>query len=245
MSKTLRSILFLSDLHAPYHNKPAWKLFLRVARELDWWALVSIGDFYDQYCISRYVKDPRKMRDFYREIQAGRTACLDPLNKIGFHRKIVTLGNHDIRHDTFLRERAPELYNQCVNEDWLGFASTGWQVVPYQQHTTLGKLLLSHEVGATGAHAVLNAVQDNIVTGHDHRMCYVVQGTATGVLHVSATFGWLGDAEHASYMHSIRQKRNWAPGFGYGYLEPNGVIHLRPAPIIARRVVVEGRLFTL
>lgn len=241
---TLKRGLILPDLHAPYHEKRAWKLFQKVIKSFEWDWFLSLGDFYDAYAVNRYVKDPRKEASFYREVQLARRQCLDPLNSYPFKRKLIVLGNHDTRPEDFLQEKAPAVYEQYLAEDWLGFKSTGWEVYPYHEYATLGKLIATHEVGATGAHAVLNAVQDNIVTGHDHRMDYTVEGTSLGVTHVSATFGWMGDRKHAEYMHSIRAMRKWVLGFGYGYVAPNGYVYLVPVPLVNYSCVVEGRLFT-
>lgn len=243
--RTLRRVLVLPDLHAPYHNRAGFALFLKVARALKFYYLVSIGDFYDCYCVSRYVKHPNKERNLYEELQLGQTLCLNELDRIPFEQRIITLGNHDVRPDLYLQEKAPEIYTQFVQEDWLGFKTRGWKVVNYKDHMMLGKVMLTHEVGETGALAVLNAVQDNVVTGHDHQMNYIVRGNAKGILHVSATFGWLGDPEHASYMYNVKAKRKWAPGFGVGYLRNNGFIYLVPVPIVNNSCVVEGRLFTV
>jgi predicted phosphodiesterase len=240
----LRRILFLSDLHCPYHDRRAFALFLQVAHAFQWDTLVSIGDFYDCYSVSSYTKDPRKEASLKRELAQGRKDCLVPLNKVKVRRKLLLKGNHDIRPDSYLKEKAPEWYEVFLEQDWFGFKSSGWEVYEYRHHASIGKLILTHDVAANGALAVLNAVQDNVVTGHDHQINYVIRGTALGVTHVSATFGWMGDMNHAEYMHNIKAMRNWSLGFGVGYLRPNGYIYLVPVPIIKGSCVVEGRLFT-
>ena len=244
MKSTLSRGIILPDLHAPYHDKRAWRLFLNVVKDFqcDW--VLSLGDFYDGYAVSRYVKDPQKDQSFYREIQLGRKLCLEPLNALGIKRKIITLGNHDERPDAYLREKAPAVYEQYLHDDWLGFRSTGWEVYPYHEFATLGKLIATHDVGVMGAHRVLNAVQNNVVSGHDHRMDYVVEGTSLGVTHVSATFGWMGDRKHAEYMHKIQAMRKWVLGFGLGYIAPNGYSYLVPVPIVNYTCVVEGRWYS-
>jgi hypothetical protein len=244
MVEKLKRVLILPDLHAPFHDKTAWKLVLQAAKAFEWDTIVSLGDFYDCYSVSRYVKDPKIKASFDEEIEKGRKLCLEPLNRIPCRQKLIVLGNHEERPRDYLKDKAPEIYTKFDKEDWLGFRSTGWDVYEYHDHARMGKLLFTHEVGASGALAVLNAVQGNIVTGHDHQLNYVVRGTALGIMHVSATFGWLGDRDHAKYMHSIKAMRNWALGFGYGYVRDNGWVYLKPATIIKNSVVVEGRLFT-
>jgi hypothetical protein len=238
----LKRVLIIPDAHAPYNDKRAWKLLMQVARAFKWHTCAVLGDFYDCYAVSRYTKDPAKLSDLEEELELARP-CLDDLNGVGFKRKFITLGNHEERPETNLKEKAPELYKSFHKADQFGFKSSGWEVYQYRDHARLGKAIVTHDVSANGALAVLNAVQDNAITGHDHQINYVIRGTALGEMHVSATFGWLGDVKHADYMHSLKAKRSWALGFGYGYLEKNGNIHLKPAPIIDYAVVVEGRLF--
>lgn len=218
---------------------------LKVGAAINWDILVSLGDFYDMYSVSRYTKDPNKPDDLRKELRIGRQECLDPLNKLKIKRRIITLGNHDIRANEYLKERAPSVYTQAVAEDWLGFRSTGWEVLDYRDYAQVGKLFITHEVAANGAEKVLNAVQNNIVSGHDHQINYLIRGTALGDYHVSATFGWLGDENHADYMHKLKARRKWALGFGVGYLRDNGMIYLQPVPIVKNSCVVEGRLFTV
>jgi hypothetical protein len=238
-------VLILPDLHAPYHHKPSFELVLKVGQAIAWDVLVSLGDFYDMYSVSRYTKDPKRAMQLDDELREARQQCLQPLNKLRIKRKIITLGNHDIRPNEYLKERAGDIYSRVVQEDWLGFKSTGWEVLDYRDYAQLGKLFITHEVAANGAEKVLNAVQNNIVSGHDHQINYLIRGTALGDYHVSATFGWLGDIEHADYMHKLKAQRQWALGFGVGYLRDNGMIYLQPVPIVKNSCVVEGKLFTV
>jgi hypothetical protein len=221
-------------------------LVLKVGEAFEWDTLISLGDFYDMYAACKYVKDPRRLPSLKDELDKGRKECLDRLNKqVKAKRKKITLGNHDIRAYERLKEKAPELYSQCLKEDWLGFHSSGWEVFDYRDYAQMGKLFITHEVAANGAEKVLNAVQNNIVSGHDHQINYLIRGTALGDYHVSATFGWLGDIEHADYMHKLKAQRKWALGFGVGYLRDNGMIYLQPVPIVEGSCVVEGKLFTV
>jgi hypothetical protein len=241
----LRRFLILPDLHAPYHHRQAFQLVLQVARAFTWDTLIDLGDFYDMNCVSSYTKDPNQVSALKDELDKAREECLDPLNKIKFRRKIVTLGNHDIRYMDYLKEKSPGVYSLVMQDDWLGFRTSGWEVIGYRDYAQLGKLFITHECAANGAEKVLNAVQNNIVSGHDHSINYLIRGTALGDYHVSATFGWLGDIRHADYMHRLKAQRKWALGFGVGYLRDNGMVYLQPVPIVKNSCVVEGQLFTV
>jgi predicted phosphodiesterase len=57
---TLSRGLIVPDVHRPYHDRKAWRLMLRAAKEFqpDWiWIL---GDFADCLAVSRHSKDPRR-----------------------------------------------------------------------------------------------------------------------------------------------------------------------------------------
>jgi hypothetical protein len=110
--------------------------------------------------------------------------------------------------------------------------------------TVVGRLYNTHCVGnSSNAAKAFADYQDNVVTHHNHAIDYMVRGNAKGIPHVSATFGWLGDVSKVDYLHKVKARKNWALGFGVGYLEANGCIHLQPVPLVNYRVVVEGKLF--
>jgi hypothetical protein len=123
----------------------------------------------------------------------------------------------------------------------------GWQYVPYKQHTRIGKLYATHDVGVAGrysAYRAMEAFEHSVVTGHSHRLSYVVEGNATGEYKVSATFGWLGDVNQIDYMTRVKATKDWALGFGIGYRHKRtGVVYLTPVPIVNNTCVIEGKLY--
>lgn len=80
------------------------------------------------------------------------------------------------------------------------------------------------------------------LTGNTHRMEFTVRGKAEGAGQVGAMFGWLGDFDSIDYMHRMKAKREWVHGFGIGFMEPSGIVHLQPVPIVNGKCVVMGEL---
>ena len=75
-------------------------------------------------------------------------------------------------------------------------------------------------------------------------MGHVAVRDATGQHQVGAQFGWLGDIDQVDYMHKIKVRRNWAPGFGIGYHHrASGYVYLVPCPIVEGTCCVEGEIF--
>ena len=58
-------------------------------------------------------------------------------------------------------------------------------------------------------------------------------------------FGWLGDVRQVDYMFRVKANRDWALGFGVGYVRDNGFVYLQPVPIVEGSCCVEGKLFTV
>ncbi len=242
----LERIFFFPDSHIPYQDKRAFEIALAALKDFkpDW--VVSIGDFIDNFSVSSHSKDPGRALQLDKEI-AEATSTLDRINKLAPNAKrIFVAGNHEDRLRRYLQDKAPELVPFIDVEKLLGLKERGWKYVPYKQSCRLGKLNLTHDVGVSTRYSVyraMEAFQAPVNTGHTHRMAYVVEGDARGGSQIATSFGWLGDVKQVDYMHQIKAQRNWALGFGVGYMAPGGNVHLVPVPIVNYTAVVEGRFY--
>ncbi len=243
----ISKVLFIPDTHRPYHDKKAWALMLKAAKVFKPDTIVVQGDFADFYAVSSHSKSPSRSQCLQFEVDDVNVG-LDELDKLGAKKKVFISGNHEYRLERYLEDKAPELFNLVKVKDLLRLKERGWIYVPYKRDTRLGKLFSTHDCGNAGRTAVLKALdtyQHNITIGHTHRMAYIVEGNAKGEAHVGASFGWLGDASKTDYMHRVKSNRDWALGFGLGYLRDDGIIHLVPVPIIGYSVIIEGELIKL
>ncbi len=241
----MKSILFIPDIHCPYHDHRAVRLVEQVAMDLKPDILVVMGDFADFYAVSSHSKDPARRATFEDEVVGTRT-LLRRFEGWCKGRRLYIMGNHEDRLARYIATQAAEMHGIVTVDSLFGLTDHQWEITPYKHHTTLGKLYLTHDLGKSGANAVKDAsssYQDNIVIGHLHRMIYLIEGNAKGKPHVATCFGWLGDVEQVDYMHQVRANRDWALGFGIGYLEPNGIVHLQPVPIVEYTCVVHGRRY--
>lgn len=243
----LKPILCVPDVHAPYHDQDAFDLMMAVARDLNPHAIVLIGDLLDCYSLSRFSKDPNRMANFDHEVEAGRR-LLDELDSLGATEKIAIEGNHDEWLTRYVRDKAP-LIESFVDDmpGILGLEERGWQWVAYRDDIKRGKVHYAHDVGFVGRYAAyrnIDSFQHSIITGHTHRLAYVVEGDATGECKLSASFGWLGDVEKVEYRHRARSRKDWALGFGVGYEDAQtGHCFWQPVPIVQYRCVVNGKLY--
>lgn len=243
---SLEAVLFVPDCHHPFADMRAWRLMLNVAKDLKPKHLIVIGDFLDCYSVSSYSKDPSRLANLPQEVAAGNKA-LDQLDNLKAKNKIYIGGNHEDRLQRYLADKAPELFDFVSIPKIMKLAERGWKYVAYKDHTKLGKVNLTHDVGTAGRYATYKALdtfQHSVITGHTHRLGYVVEGNATGEVKLSASFGWLGDASKVDYMHKMLVAKNWALGFGVGYLDPaSGAIYTTPIPIVNYTACFNGKLY--
>jgi predicted phosphodiesterase len=242
----LESILIVPDCHIPYHDAAAFELMLKVGKDLKPKHLYTIGDFVDFYTVSSHSKDPNRTIHLADELKAAEKE-LDRLDRLGAQNKVYIGGNHCDRLTRYLQDKAPELFNVVKIPDLLHLNDRGWKYVPYKAHTKLGKVHLTHDVGTAGRNAIfkcLDTYQHSIITGHTHRLAYVVEGNAVGEFKLSAQFGWLGDAGKVDYMQEAKVLKDWALGFGVGYYEPlTEYVYMTPVPIVNHTCVVNGKLY--
>jgi hypothetical protein len=207
--------------------------------------LTAIGDWADSAAMSRHVKDPNREGLWRKELRIP-IALRNQVDAIVKPKceKRVTLGNHDNWMELRIREKMPELDGLLTFDSLIGFSENGWEVTPYGEHTTVGKLHLSHEFGHCGLNAArdtLKAVGGNSVFGHSHGAAVVYGGDAVGNKHVSMNVGWLGDPEQARYMHKVKKNRNWIHGVGLVHFTSAGDAHCQFIPFVRGVAVVDRK----
>lgn len=231
----LEPILFVPDTHHPFADMKAWKILLKVGRALKPRHLVIIGDFMDCAAVSFHSKSPDRRALLKDEIEYANKR-LDELDRLGAKDKRYLGANHEFRTERYIADKAPELFGLVTIPDLLHLAERGYKYTPYRQADKLGKLFLTHDVGAAGRTATFKALdsfQHSVITGHAHRMQMIVEGNAAGEQKVSAQFGWLGSSDQVDYIHKFKILKEWALGLGIGYLHPKtGVCYVTPIPIV-------------
>lgn len=240
----MKKILFVPDCHVPYHDEKAFGLMLRAGKKFKPDTVVVLGDFLDCYAVSQHDKNPDRASNLASEIKCGR-AALGLLGSLGAKDCIFLSGNHEDRLERYLAKQAPAVYSMLKVPELLRLKENGWQWVPYKKSYRLGKLHLTHDTGTAGQNAhrqAMDVFQGSTVIGHTHRMEMSYKGRGDGPPQVAAMFGWLGDFDKIDYMHEVKARRDWVHGFGVGFMEPSGVVHLQAVPIVNGRCVVGGTL---
>lgn len=240
----MKKCLIVPDVHVPNHDKRAWQLLLKVAAAGEWDTVCVLGDFVDNDAVSRHM--PRKMRQMTakREIAMAQAALQELYDNVEARRHIFCEGNHETRLQRQVIEKLPSLDGMLEIRDLLD-PKHAWEWVPYFESGRLGKIHVTHDVGEAGRNAhrgAATAYMASALIGHTHRMAYEVIGRVDGAPVLAAMFGWLGDYRRVDYQHRAKAKQ-WPLGFGTGVMEPNGIVHIQPVPIINYRCCVFGEVY--
>jgi hypothetical protein len=239
------SALLISDAHHPYVNKRAWELVVTVADCLltpdD--HCVIMGDFPDNYAVSDHRKDPRRERNFAKEINAAKAAKVQLESVLRTDKRHYIMGNHEDRLPRYLADKAPELYDLVTVEDLLDLSS--WEVTEYRHFTKIGKLHLTHDVERCGKNAIQQSLSDfggNLAFAHTHRGGTGYLGNIRGEQHACINVGWLGDLDTIDYKHRAKALREWQTGFGWVDFDDRGNAWCQFIPIIGNKCIVNGRV---
>jgi predicted phosphodiesterase len=138
--------LVLSDIHIPFHSKEVLQAVLKHAKTRQKIAGVLLnGDVADCFSVSHWQKDPRK-RNLPNELKTVRTFFEALRDEFPKSRIVWKFGNHEERHEIFLRLKAPEFLG--VPEFDLAAlthaADYGIEDVRNMQPIKLGKLYVLH-----------------------------------------------------------------------------------------------------
>jgi predicted phosphodiesterase len=145
LPKASNNILFLSDIHLPYHDINALTLALEYGKQKSVNTIYLNGDILDCYKASFHEQDP-KNRDMSYELEQGRQ-FIDLLKKEFPKAKIFFKeGNHEMRWERFLRVKAPiclgmEEFKMTV---LLKLGEKGVTWIPNKQLVIAGKLNMIH-----------------------------------------------------------------------------------------------------
>lgn len=177
LPKHHNELLFLTDVHVPYHDLDSLKTVFKYAEKKGFNTIYLNGDFMDCYGISRFVKDPRA-RDIVGEIEQVKE-FLHELKERYDVPIYYKMGNHEDRWDIFLRQKAAELIGleEIELRNVLHFNEFNVTEVKSKQVAKAGNLNMmhGHEFGqsvfspVSVARGLYTRTKEDTVIGHHHQ----------------------------------------------------------------------------
>jgi len=164
----------MNDIHIPYHDRKALAICLEYLREIKPHQIVLNGDIVDFYSVSKYMKDPMRIETLQSELDEAR-AFLTMVRREHPRAEIFfTMGNHEIRLEKFLIDRASALVSlRCLSlDDLLGLSDNRIKFRETDVH--IGKMRVTHGVMArqipgSSVRGHYSRTGTSILIGHVHR----------------------------------------------------------------------------
>ena len=220
-----KRIGILSDIHVPYHNISAITAAIQHLKKQKIDGLLLNGDTIDCHRLSRFVKDPKK-RNFKLELDTFK-ALFVVLEKELKCKIYFKTGNHEIRYQHFLHEKAGELVGieEFEFENIIKARARGIQVIGDKTVMKLNGLngIHGHEyIG--GISAPVNVARGlylrgkvSAFQGHNHASSSHTETDMNGKIVTTWSIGCLSEL-HPDYM----PLNKWNHGFAFVDLDSNG-----------------------
>lgn len=234
-------LLVGSDCHYwPDEITTAHRAFVRLCKELRPWAVVLNGDIMDAANASRHGRIGWEKRPSMKEeLEAVQERCGEIEAAAKGAKLIRTHGNHDMRFDSNLAAKVPEMegVEGFTLDNHLPLWRSAWSVF------VNGHTLIKHRI-KNGIHATWTATaeaQVSTVTGHLHSLRVTPRTTMSPVNGgniYGVDTGTMADVHGPQFNYVEDGPRNWRSGF-VALTFKGGV--LMPPEIVM--VVEEGRVF--
>lgn len=242
LPKEANNILFISDLHVPFHDIPALTLAINYGKQQKVNTVFINGDLIDFYPISRFT-NVKKKSSFTEEIVKTKQV-LDVLRREFPDALFYFLyGNHDNRLEHYLATKAPELLGtpEFRLDKLLDFDK---YKIKHFEDTTLvriGKLTVTHgHLLIKGIFAPVNPARgaflrakDNVIISHVHNPSMHTEKTIKDKIIATYSTGCLCEL-NADYNPF---GNNFAHGFAHITTDQNG--HFR----VDNKRIINGELF--
>lgn len=237
--KGQNKILYLTDIHIPYHDVDAVEIALEYGYKHGVNTLYLNGDIMDCYQVSRWVKD-RRLRDMGGELEMTRV-FLKMIKKEFDCPIYYKMGNHEDRWENFLKMSAPELLGISEFElaTLLRFGELGIIEISSKRIAKAGKLNLMH--GHEFGHSVFSPVnparglymraKENSIIGHHHQTSEHSEKNLTGDVVTTWSVGALCGMRPEYYPYN-----KWNLGFAIIETSDNGDFEVNNKRIIEGKV---------
>ena len=223
--KGFKKVGIMTDIHLPYHNIESITAAISYFKKEKIDALLLNGDTIDCYSLSRFSKDPKK-RDFKYELDTLK-AFIEILDKQLGAKIFFKIGNHELRYERFLQEKAHELrgVEEFEFSNIIKARANGIDIIDSNRYMKLNSLngIHGHEyIG--GISAPVNVARGlylkgkvSAFQGHNHSTSEHTETDMNGKITTTWSIGCLCELNPA-YMPL--NKWNW--GAGLVELDSNG-----------------------
>ena len=251
MSKGIRRVVVLPDIHAPKEDKKAMRAVLKFIRDYQPHELIQLGDLCDFDSISRFdtarEKDLVALKD---EVEAA-NVMLDSIEAVLPRgcKKVILEGNHDHRPEMYRLNRWDKNVMNVLgmsnlpNWDVLyNLKKRNWETREYGELYKLGKAMFSHGWFTNSYHAskTVHRWFKTIIYGHTHTYQVHSINGLDGKPVMGMSIGTLSRFD-LSYLRGLPP--DWVTMFMYMDYWRDGTFTPHAIPIINGAFTAEGKRY--
>lgn len=216
MARTPRHrVLVLGDIHAPFHSKEAITKVYDMVMELRPTVIIQVGDALDLFSFSNFPKKPlarMSARDELSEGLAVMNEIWEVMRKKAPRAKCIQiLGNHCVRLNKRIIEKAPELHGLVDIGKLMDFKGVE-TIKDYSDFVVIDDVAYHHGFKTKPLdHA--RHFERSAVVGHTHRS-WVQWEPINGKLCFDMSVGYLADPQHDALKYRETKIHKWVHGVG-------------------------------
>lgn len=246
------TLIYLSDIHIPYHDPRALSLALKGIVLLSPDIIFLGGDIIDFYPLSRFSKDPARKQTLQYELDQTKIFLSKYLRQCAPNARIFYQpGNHSARLSKYLWNQAEALsgLRGLTVPELLGLKSLEIEWVPQEKLTSIGELFFIHgdEFAAGGgvypSRNIFLKAPGNMIMGHFHRVTAYYYRMLNGKTYGAWSNGCLCSLEPEYIMFP-----QWQQSFSVVRYNKSGLFHVTQVPIFQRSneyyCMVDGKILS-
>ena len=247
--KKRNTIVVLSDVHVPEHDRKVWATSLELIRDIEPGEIILLGDFLEMSSVSQH--GGAELEKLTEDFSAGKQALKQLREVVGEDCKITYLeGNHESRLTRFLMSKAPSLRDSLSYQIGLELDSLGVEWVPeHRQPVTRGDIDFTHghqdlrerpsKFHSGKMAEVYGRPERTVMYGHTHKPQVFTRPTVGG----HATAIGLGCARtlQPGWLHGAQA--GWVHQIAVVYLSDAGRSYVYPATFRHGQTMWNGRLY--
>lgn len=221
-------ILFMSDIHLPFHDIESVRIALEDAKDKDCNTVILGGDIVDFYSLSVFDKVPNKS-SFIKERDMF-WMLIDEINDILPNALIIWIeGNHEYRFERYMLNRGLEIYgvDDFAMSHVFSVRELGLQYIDGKRFIKAGNLNImhGHEFGSgitspvNPARGIYLKSKDNTLMGHLHQSSEHSEADLRGNIKTCYSVGCM------CYLHpAYRPLNKWNTGYALVEIYQGGFV---------------------
>jgi predicted phosphodiesterase len=239
LPKVNNKVLFMSDIHLPFHDLASIRIALEDARDKKVNTVILGGDILDMYNCSSFDKTPSKS-SFIHERELF-YALIDDIDYYLPHAKVFWIeGNHEYRFKRYMLNKALEIFDvpEFTMESLFSVRELGIEYIGRKQFIKAGNLNIMHgheygnvSAGVNPARGMFLKAKDSVIFGHLHKSSEHVSADLRGTITSVYSVGCL------CYLHpEYRPLNEWNTGYGLIELHPDGGFMVKNKKIVGGKI---------